>query len=369
MLLLLVRGGVLHPQALFPLKVGVDLTERAPDVVDETDICNTTFAVAIAVQICNTRNASEKVCNVILNVAVLEQICNRGTVAVSEQICNTITVAVSGQICNMRTVAVSELICSTRTVSEQICNTLTTAASAIPENLFSAALDVSALAPVKNTFGKPSDTTLAKHSLLRDPSSPKRKSPDADTDSPQEKERKSKIRAGGFQSDPTALVTFSSSNVRSENAFAQLVHSQKTTALAAEGGNAEPRRMAALVAEGGNAEPSCGEEEPEKEESSESSDDKNSSSDSSTESFSSRSESESGESAPEDGPGVENRGDTALSPIVAAAPGDPEMEVDQDEDVVAAQVAESAPATASAIVVRNPLSFTGSVVGAAFAPP
>ncbi|XP_026408600.1 uncharacterized protein LOC113303743 [Papaver somniferum] len=252
---------------------------------------------------------------------------------------------------------------------------------AVPENLLPAALDASTLAPgrvlsihgfvndiVKNTCGKPSTATLARHPLLRDPSSLKRKSPNTDTDSPRKNERRSKDRTGGFRSDSMALVTFSSSNVRDVNAFAQLARSQKTAALAAESGNAEPQRMAALAEEDDNAKPSCGEEELENKESSESSDDENNSSNSSAESSFSRSESESGETAPEDGPEAENHANAALSPTVEAAPGDPEMEVDQDKDVVAAQVAESAPATAGAILVRNPFPVAGSDAGAVFAP-
>ncbi|XP_026390189.1 uncharacterized protein LOC113285541 [Papaver somniferum] len=67
---------------------------------------------------------------------------------------------------------------------------------------------------VTNLRGKPSSAVLAKHKLLKDLSSGKRKSSSLDADSPQKNEQRSKNRVGGFQSDSTALVTFSSFNTQ-----------------------------------------------------------------------------------------------------------------------------------------------------------
>lgn len=76
-----------------------------------------------------------------------------------------------------------------------------------------------------------------------------------------------------------------------------------------------------------------------------------------------------GEAVSEDVPEMETGGDTTLSPTVAAAPGDLEMDVDRDENIVLTQTMESTPVAACAIVVRNHLSVADAVAGATFNPP
>ncbi|XP_026396562.1 uncharacterized protein LOC113291217, partial [Papaver somniferum] len=66
---------------------------------------------------------------------------------------------------------------------------------------------------------------------------------------------------------------------------------------------------------------------------------------------------------------MEVGGDTALSPTVAAALGDLEMEVDLGEYVVVTQTMESTPVSVGAIFVRNPLPVADAVAGATFNPP